>query len=272
MTGVDPSLPMGSIKGRVLNDEQIVLANASVALVGYNATASTDAEGRFFFNDVNIGDYFLLARASGYKEGRLGVTVREAETTDASFVLESAPVAVSRVETLVYKKSLNCRFLIGHPLAPNGTDATGAKRTCPLSAALGSEYAADYRQELKPSFGLVGAQYEIKWQAQSAGTQRLELNVSLHPITDWRGAFEVRGPSPQLITVKKNAFDTYRAVNPKNANYAANGGLIYFSIEASPGVTGAAVDAGFAIEQNVDAVATHFYVVEPDDYAKHRQF
>ena len=70
----------GSITGTVVDQQQAVVANATVTISEegkrYSLTATTDGEGRFVFPIVPPGTYTLVVKASGFKtQERKGVTL-----------------------------------------------------------------------------------------------------------------------------------------------------------------------------------------------------
>jgi hypothetical protein len=79
----------GSIDGRVQDFE------SDAALSGVNITTSpptsalvTDSEGRFSLDNVEVGNYTISARKSGYDPNQVTVAVRADETTQATIFLE----------------------------------------------------------------------------------------------------------------------------------------------------------------------------------------
>jgi len=75
----------GTLLGRVLKDDpRDGLVGTVAGLVEIGATAMTDAEGGYVFNDVAPGTYTLVAQAEGYNPGALEeVVVQEGETATA---------------------------------------------------------------------------------------------------------------------------------------------------------------------------------------------
>ena len=79
----------GSIEGRVQDFE------TDAALSGVNITTSpptsalvTGGEGRFSLNNVEVGNYTISARKSGYDPNQVTVAVRADEITQATIFLE----------------------------------------------------------------------------------------------------------------------------------------------------------------------------------------
>jgi len=67
----------GSVRGVVRNRNGSLVAGATVAVVGTDATARTDQYGRFSLDSVTVGSRILEARALGYQLGRAQTTVRQ---------------------------------------------------------------------------------------------------------------------------------------------------------------------------------------------------
>lgn len=97
----------GALVGRVVDDEQIPIANASLRLLGGPATnlqsssplkviavgnpeTRTSPDGRFQFNHLDPGIYSLLGEAEGHQPAARGLEIRSGEVT--SVVLTLAPI------------------------------------------------------------------------------------------------------------------------------------------------------------------------------------
>lgn len=91
----------GSIEGRVQDFE------TDAALSGVNITTSpptgalvTDSDGRFTLNDVEVGNYTISAKKSGYDPNQVTVAVRADETTQATIFLEPGRSASATDDTI----------------------------------------------------------------------------------------------------------------------------------------------------------------------------
>lgn len=91
----------GSIDGRVQDFE------TEAALAGVNITTSpptsalvTDGDGRFTLQDVEVGNYTISARKSGYAPNQVTVSVRADATTQAILFLEPDDAASATSDSI----------------------------------------------------------------------------------------------------------------------------------------------------------------------------
>ncbi len=80
----------GHIAGMVLLEDAPTRSGISVALVQNGAGTTTDAQGRFSFNDLPTGTYTISAWWSGYDVQEQTVQVRYQETTNVTITLRRA--------------------------------------------------------------------------------------------------------------------------------------------------------------------------------------
>ena len=87
----DPQSPVASIKGQVLYGKQPV-PKITISLEGPSkATATSDANGEFVFNDLPAGPYTLEAKGTAknsIRKGSAKVTVPEAAKEPASVTIK----------------------------------------------------------------------------------------------------------------------------------------------------------------------------------------
>ena len=91
----------GSIEGQVQDFE------TDAALTGVNITTSpptsalvTDSDGRFSLDDVEVGNYTISAKKSGYDPNQVTVAVRANEATQATIFLEPGGTASASDDTI----------------------------------------------------------------------------------------------------------------------------------------------------------------------------
>jgi hypothetical protein len=91
----------GAIEGRVQDFE------TEAALEGVNITTSpptsalvTDGEGRFTLQDVEVGNYTISAKKSGYTPNQVTVSVRADATTQATLFLEPDASAAASTDSI----------------------------------------------------------------------------------------------------------------------------------------------------------------------------
>ena len=87
----DPKSPVASIKGQVLYGKQPI-PKITISLEGPSkATATSDANGEFVFNDLPAGPYTLEAKGTAknsIRKGNAKVTVPEAAKEPASVTIK----------------------------------------------------------------------------------------------------------------------------------------------------------------------------------------
>ena len=87
----------GEIRGIVSDPSGAVIPGANVMLAnretGETRTASTDAEGRYGFTLLKIGDYMVTVEAEGFRSAAAPATVRSAEITSAHIKLTIGQVS-----------------------------------------------------------------------------------------------------------------------------------------------------------------------------------
>lgn len=112
----------GVVQGQVLDRETSApIAGASVTTSPATSAFVTDAEGRFRVGEVLVGSYTISANRLGYDPNTVTVSVREGQTTDASFFLEQEDEG-SGTEVAFAAELLNFTPEIFQ--AVNGTDST----------------------------------------------------------------------------------------------------------------------------------------------------
>jgi hypothetical protein len=93
----DPSQPPafghgeGAVRGRVVDDEYLPVANASVTLLEHQRKVRTGADGRFLFNHVPTGTVTLIGEAAGHEPTAVRVPVREGATAETGLSLKRIP-------------------------------------------------------------------------------------------------------------------------------------------------------------------------------------
>lgn len=91
----------GSIQGKVLNEDGMPLAGASLTLIELNRQAGTDNEGGYSFNDVPHGTYTVSVSFIGYETTEQQVTLSGAQQT-LDFQLMSGGESLDEVVVIGY--------------------------------------------------------------------------------------------------------------------------------------------------------------------------
>lgn len=82
----------GSIEGTVTDaDSGLPLGNAVITLVPGSSSTQTGADGKFFFSDLDEGQYTVSVQKSGYQANRRNVTVISDETVSILVSLSVIP-------------------------------------------------------------------------------------------------------------------------------------------------------------------------------------
>ena len=84
--------PTGAIGGRILDDLGDPLPGANVVLEGTQLGTATDIDGRFFVNEIPIGQYEVTASFVGYQSQTDSVRIFAGRTHWLAFVF--SPVVV----------------------------------------------------------------------------------------------------------------------------------------------------------------------------------
>lgn len=97
----------GSIVGVVVNEEELPVKGATVALVDNNQQLETGDDGAFTFAGLQPGGYRIVAQALGFEEQARRVDVLGGETTSVRFVL----VAISVLEEAYFDAQPRTAFI-----------------------------------------------------------------------------------------------------------------------------------------------------------------
>ncbi len=94
------SLPYpGAISGKVLDSQNQPLVGAQVWLDGYQVGATTDAEGRYYFEVPVSGEFRVIYQFMGFKSETLNVLVRHGERVIRDVKLTEVALKMPTVET-----------------------------------------------------------------------------------------------------------------------------------------------------------------------------
>jgi hypothetical protein len=97
------TIALGSIEGRVLDDEQVPVAGVGVQLVEAGMNATSGPDGRFRFEAVVVGTHTMQVRAPGFEPHREKVEVAMDQTATATLVLKPVASVVPFIEMLPYE-------------------------------------------------------------------------------------------------------------------------------------------------------------------------
>lgn len=83
-----PPEPVTVLEGQVVGDETgDPIEGATITTIPATVTASTDAEGRFVIDNIEAGEYTVIAQTSGYESNSVTVAVESGETRQVTLRL-----------------------------------------------------------------------------------------------------------------------------------------------------------------------------------------
>lgn len=91
---------VGSVAGLVVNEELVPIERARAGLVERQLQATTDAAGRFTFNDLEPGSYTAIAEALGYEATAMKVSVVAGEVAEIRLALTAIAVVEAFTKVL----------------------------------------------------------------------------------------------------------------------------------------------------------------------------
>ena len=190
----------GSIEGLVTNDETLPLEGASIGLQDTSLTATTDAAGKFVFNDLEPGDYKVFASKLGYGSAGRAVTVIAGEIAAVQLQLEAISLTnTSFYQTTPYEGFMVCSISAFSPVNCNaegvaGEDTTSwivdVDRTYPLKEAVieltwvptspttGQEMEIEFCEDIENRQVLCAQGQVDAWYTYADGPPPVTLRVS----------------------------------------------------------------------------------------------
>ncbi len=145
-TIVDFDLPSSRVSGRVLDPDGQPLADVTVLIepegkwsdaveAGSEAFTSTDADGRFGFEGIEVGEYLITTDVDG--------VANPAHSAFANATLHDVQISADAVrEGLELRLTEGAKLLV-HVLSPDGQPAKGARVTWRRSDGQGADVDAD---------------------------------------------------------------------------------------------------------------------------------
>lgn len=95
----------GSIKGRVLDKNEVPVPNMNVILLGTSNITTTDNNGQFSFDNINSGTYSIQVSSIGFESQVQEVSVKNDQTSDIAFEIYEKVSELGRVEVIGRKVS-----------------------------------------------------------------------------------------------------------------------------------------------------------------------
>ena len=91
------SAQTGSISGIITDTAQTPLPGATIQIQGTTLGAVSNTDGRYLFEEVDAGNYILIARFVGYRTARAEVTVTSGSDTVVNLTLVNDPLGLDEV-------------------------------------------------------------------------------------------------------------------------------------------------------------------------------
>jgi hypothetical protein len=106
--GTETAFDTATIVGRVVDEEIVPVANASVAADGTGISAVTDIAGAFALPDLPVGNHTLVVQRDGYAELRQSVLVGAGETVTVDLRLTLLPSFAAHNLTHIFTGHFDC--------------------------------------------------------------------------------------------------------------------------------------------------------------------
>src|SRR5690242_2936784 len=100
---VEVTATTGAIAGVVVDEAIRPIANATVSLQNPSRNATTDADGRFAFEDLPAGTYFLAASARRHEPTQVSVDVAAGDASAVRILLVASNTAEPYSTTLQFR-------------------------------------------------------------------------------------------------------------------------------------------------------------------------
>ncbi len=154
----------GEVSG-IVTDGTNPIAGATVSIKGSETTTTTDAEGKFTFNDIDPGTYTLVCTAEGYAKTEREITV-ESEKTTADITMKALK-AINITGTIVNAASQpvnEAKVTVNAYTTQSVTTADDGK------FSIQGVMVADNAQ-------LLVSRYELKDHTQAIDTENSEIDL-----------------------------------------------------------------------------------------------
>lgn len=179
----------GSVRGKVVDDKGLPVANASLELVGSKIGAIANADGEFVISGVKAGKYKLRISAVGFDEQVIDISVNDNEDTSLNFQLKAMNGEMGEVVITALGISRKARSLGYSTQEVKGENLTMTKDQNILGTLSGK---------------IAGVQVVGSSGASMGGTQKIKI----------RGVNSISGADQPLIVVDGTPIS--------NANFAGS--------------------------------------------------
>lgn len=230
----------GVIRGVVVDQAIIPIEGVTVRIASVDLETQTDADGVFFFDDLEPGTYFLEVSKPGYDSVQASVEVQAGvEPSIQRIQIAFQPGAQPYYEILPFRGHLQCNVVAYQFFMPC---------TIPLVGPVGDD---DYENEWDFTQDADHVQAVLVWKAtQSFGTE-LYLNIyepGDYDIVAWGG-----GLSPVVVDANATQLAPINAADKLAIEVSGNGESVVDN------------QAGVAVDQGFEVYAVVFYNFVPDE-------
>jgi hypothetical protein len=187
-TDVEVDSTTGVIRGLVVDNAIVPIADATVAITGQDMTTTTNENGAFLFSGLEAGNYFLKITKPGYGSVQQNVAVVAGVEKPAitRVLIEQIPGSEPVVDALAWSGFLGCsmRYFI-------------EGRTCPGADTIWTNHAfiVDYELEKVPTYVVS----EMRWEnSQTLGG---EMSYNIRRDDTSSDTTDIEGTSPLSLTV-----------------------------------------------------------------------
>lgn len=234
-----------ALSGFVFDAALRPLSGATVDVVAANASAPTDADGRYRFQQIPRDTALLVTvTLEGYITASKSVSVPADAGLRLNFTLEAVPIDEPYLEVLKFEGFLPCQVRIGQ-------DDGGSTTEC--GAVLGQERLDVWEFSVGP--GVAGIVVEVAWEPSTAAATILNATVETVGYGDADTILaQVEGPS----VLRAQVAEAYAS------RFYPEGGIVRLTVSiGSDADEEAGTSAGAAVDQDFQAFATVFYHAPP---------
>lgn len=268
---------VGGLQGSVYDDERRPIEGANVALLPLGRNDTTDANGRFSFRQIPIGDYLLQVTKPGFHNLSQNASVAPKRTTSVVLLVLPLPADVSYHVTFPYSGHHQCMVYTNVFLGSCSHAYTAAHGTLRSNGVNLSQYGAPadvldnrYRYNFSAERDHVEIVSELVWKAATEASRYFVLQLSCpwyNPAVD-----ECVKPG-ETTWANENTYVKARGVSPLRVEWSGHESQVYEKqttwIMSRAYLSGPADrPAGAALDQKLDMYNTVFYgAPAPSDWS-----
>lgn len=255
----------GAIRGVVVNDAIVPVAEATIELGQGDATTKTDAQGRFSFSDLDPGTYFLTITKPVHEPAQTSVVV-EAGVEEPPIVkvqLNRLFTETPYMETVNYRGFVGCAYnmFISSTCVNDYTriDPTGTCNGGCAPFVTGVVDQREYQSEVGRGWQTII--WEMAWESSAAGTaEEMQITVSFK---ERQGAshWYTSKSSPQPFRLQCDV-DT---ICPEQQDGADGEPMIDPEGQDNLWNMISAGDSNVALQQDIEIFQSNFYFAPPPE-------